>query len=790
MNVWIENPFDSLPSEGYRPQRYWLMAKAFVRAGHSVVYWTSDFSHATKAKRVTGCETLSEQGIRVVMVPTRPYRKNVCLARILSHRAYAKAWEKLAQDEIAHGSKPDVLIASMPPLSTCSVALNLKTLTGCKLIFDVQDAWPETFLRLFPTWLKGLGNLLLSPMRQMAHVAYQGADLVTGVCDRYETLVKSYGAQAYYRAYLGIEKGETKVEGQGQDRRIRLVYVGNLGASYDLETVVEGVTRLNQRGVCATLDIAGFGGTVACHDAVRFHGLLKEDDLNTLLAQCDIGIIPMNVDSFVGLPNKLAEYAAAGLRIVSSLCGETEALLSKYACGVTYEPGNAESFASAVQAARALSTCASKRLVEEELAAERIYDGYVKKVSGLSQQPTKRVSFALKDMGWSLTGRLLIKVVQFGFSIVLARLLCPEDFGLVGMVAIFMALGSVLTDGGLVAALIRKADRTEDDYATVFWSKLAVAVFLYGVLFLCAPGVAAFYDRPDLTPVMRVITLGLPIAAGISTFIARLQVNARFRDQALVSALAILLSGVVGVVLANEGLGVWAVVGQGLSWQVIMFGLLVAVNRWLPKMRFSFASFSSLFDFGWKHMTRAVMDAIYGNASAVIVGKSFGATDLGLYNRADYYTAEIGSLVSGTVNEVNYPLLSKIQNDEALLRRSYHRLQLLVAAIMIPGMTLFAVFADVLIRVVIGSHWTPCVPYLRILAVGAALSPLVMLTFTLMYVKGRSDLALKLTLIEKPIALGLLFLALPFGIAAICVVNAVSILLTFCVNEYVVRHHL
>jgi len=399
-------------------------------------------------------------------------------------------------------------------------------------------------------------------------------------------------------------------------------------------------------------------------------------------------------------------------------------------------------------------------------------------------------SASLRGMGWSLAGRLLIKGVQFGFSIVLARLLCPADFGLVGMIAIFMAIANVLTDGGLVAALIRKKTRTEADYATVFLGKLAVAIMAYAALFACAPFVASFYDAPQLTAVMRVAALGIVLASMSSVFQARMQANCRFRDLAAVSSGAIVLSGAVGVVMAWRGLGVWAVVWQGLSWHVFMLGLLAAANRWLPGMRFSAASLRSLFDFGWKHLVRGLLDTVYGNVYSVVVGKNFGASELGLYNRADYYTSEAGGLVGGIVNEVNYPLLSAMQDDDGKLRRAYRRLQIVVACVMVPGMAVLAAFAEPLVRFVIGEHWLGCVPCLRVLAVGAALSPLAGLAYLPMYVKGRTDLALKLELVEKPLAFALLMASMPFGILAICAAKSVSAVAFFSVNTYAARRML
>ena len=198
MTVWIQNPFDNLPHEGFRKQRYWLMAEAFARAGHSVVYWTSDFSHASKRKRVFR-ESPAAPGIELRLVPTRPYRRNVGLARVLSHRRYARDWPRLC----CGAGRPDVVVSSFPTIAAAAAALEVGRRAGARVVVDVQDAWPETFERLVPRPLRALARLALAPLRARARRIFREADVVTGVCDRYRALV---GRDDYYRAYLGIER--------------------------------------------------------------------------------------------------------------------------------------------------------------------------------------------------------------------------------------------------------------------------------------------------------------------------------------------------------------------------------------------------------------------------------------------------------------------------------------------------------------------------------------------------------------------------------------------------------
>ena len=384
MTVWIQNPFDNLPSEGYRKQRYWLMAEAFVRAGHSVVYWTSSFSHAKKKCR--GLEGLG--GLDVRLIATRPYPNNVCLKRIISHRDYAREWLR-----VIHAlpnfpnipNLPNLIISSCPTLSAALAALGLGRMFGAKVVVDVQDAWPETFERLAPKGFRWLAHLLLTPWRMDARsMIYRKADLVTGVCDRYRELT---GREDYYRAYLGIEekeKGEgrkEKVWTAGANRKIRLVYSGNLGKSYDLGTIVKAV----EANVDFELDVAGYGDFACACPRVRFHGMLSAPDLQALFAQCDAGIVPMANESWVGIPNKFFDYSAAGLAIVSSLGGESAHLLRKYRCGVTYRHGDAASLAAAVRQVMTFDRGASRTMCAAEFDARTIYDAYVARVTALVQ---------------------------------------------------------------------------------------------------------------------------------------------------------------------------------------------------------------------------------------------------------------------------------------------------------------------------------------------------------------------------------------------------------------------
>jgi len=374
MRVWIENPFDNLPVEGYRPQRYWLMAEAFARAGHDVVLWTADFNHTTKAKRVLAHEAPHSFALEFVEEP--PYASNVSLRRMYSHFRYARAWERQAVPYAKEHGGPDVIIASTPPLSACAAARRLARKFGAKLVVDVMDAWPETFERVAPRWA-------LWPLRRIAKENYLGADLITVVADRYVDLVRGYGYEGEVaRFYHGIDLGEGP--GRVHSEGLALAYVGNLGRTYDLKTVVRAIAELPR----ATLDIAGRGEgeeplrrlveELGLGERVRFRGYLGEGEMGAMLAGCNVGIVPMAADSFVGVPYKFCDYAMASLAIVSSLGGESAKLLAKYSAGALYRPSDPASLVRALSSLDPIACgAAARRMAEAELSSTAIYSAYV-----------------------------------------------------------------------------------------------------------------------------------------------------------------------------------------------------------------------------------------------------------------------------------------------------------------------------------------------------------------------------------------------------------------------------
>ena len=353
MTVWIINPFDNLPTEGYRPQRYWLMAEAFAAAGHDVVLWTQDWSHARKSRREAHPSGTSFT-LKYVSVPG--YGRNICLKRIWSHWRFAKNWAAEAE---RMEKKPQLVIVSSPPLFIGQEVRGFCGRAKSAYIVDIMDAWPETFERVVPRWS-------LYWMRGIAAGNYRGAAGITAVTKSYLDLARGYGAKCpVHLCYHGIRpclhaigsrKGFSSV-----DSAVKLVYIGNMSLSYDLATVVDAV----KADAGLTLDLAGSGPdepslrrrAEGC-PRISFHGYLDEDGLHALLGRSDVGVVPMFDESCVGVPYKLADYAAAGLPVASSLHGETAELLALHNAGVTYRAGDGAAFSAAVREASRLDCSA------------------------------------------------------------------------------------------------------------------------------------------------------------------------------------------------------------------------------------------------------------------------------------------------------------------------------------------------------------------------------------------------------------------------------------------------
>lgn len=385
---------------------------------------------------------------------------------------------------------------------------------------------------------------------------------------------------------------------------------------------------------------------------------------------------------------------------------------------------------------------------------------------------------------WSLTGQFSVQGIQFLVSVVLARLLSPDDYGMIGMLAIFLAISQVFIDGGFSSALIQRKDCDDTTYSTVFYINVGISLVCYGILFAAAPFIADFYGQPLLKDIARVSSLSLIIGALSATNTVQLTKRIDFKTQSKINVVSAILSGVTGIALAYSGFGVWALVAQSVSLALFKLLLTVFCVRWFPSLVFSKRIFKELFSFGSKLVLASLISSIYTNIRSLIIGKKFTPADLGQYTTANKFATMAGSSLSGVLYNVSFPVLSKVQDDDAVLLDAYKRFLSVSAFTIFPLMMLLAGIAEPLIRFLVTDKWLECVPFLQILCFGWMYDCLTRINLNLLYVKGRSDLVLRLEIVKKTIAFTILFVSCFMGIIGICVGAAVYNFIAFFCNTY------
>ena len=374
--------------------------------------------------------------------------------------------------------------------------------------------------------------------------------------------------------------------------------------------------------------------------------------------------------------------------------------------------------------------------------------------------------------------------MQFVIGIVLARLLSPDDYGLLGLVGIFTVVCTALVNGGFTTALIRKKDATDDDYNTVFICNFSMSLLLYAVIFVCAPLIAGFFNRDELIPLVRVSSLGLIIGALGMVQQTRLTKRIDFKTQTKITLVASALSGVVGIGMALAGFGVWALVAQQLTSHALSTIQLYIYNRWLPRLRFSAESFRDLFGFGWKMMVSILLDAVWKELTQVVVGKFYSPATLGQYTRAKHYAKLFSSNLTTVVERVTYPVLSSIQDDKQRMVSAYRRI--IRTSMFITAVALFSLGAvsEPLIYCMIGPKWHEAATYLPFLCISFSLYPLHAINLNMLKVQGRSDLFLGLEVIKKIISLAPLFVGAFVGILPMLWVNIFVGIIAYFLNSH------
>lgn len=385
---------------------------------------------------------------------------------------------------------------------------------------------------------------------------------------------------------------------------------------------------------------------------------------------------------------------------------------------------------------------------------------------------------------WSSIERFSVAGLQFVIMIVMARVLAPEDYGLVAMLQIFIAVSQSLVDSGFSQALIRKLDRTQTDLSTVFYFNIGVGVFLYLVLFFTAPLIASFYDAPMLIPITRVIALGMVFNSLAVVQRALLTIKIDFKTQMKATVTAAIISGVIGISMAYTGFGVWSIVAQQVSNLGINTLILWIVSKWLPSGRFSMQSFRNLFGFGSKLLLSGLIDTIWKNIYLIVIGKAFSKADLGYYTRAHQFSDFPSANLTGVFQRVTYPVLSSIQNDDNRLALNYRRVLRVAAYIIFPIMIGMAAVSTPMVRILLTDKWLFTADLLKIICISMMFYPVHAINLNLLQVKGRSDLFLRLEIIKKIIGIIVLIATIPMGLIVMCIGQIFSSIICLAVNTY------
>ena len=390
----------------------------------------------------------------------------------------------------------------------------------------------------------------------------------------------------------------------------------------------------------------------------------------------------------------------------------------------------------------------------------------------------------VRGVVWSAVERFSVQGVQFFVMLVMARLLLPADYGLLGMLTIFITVSYVFIDAGFTSALIRKQNRTQLDNSTVFYFNVVLSLLLYILLWVASPFIADFYDQPLLSDLMRVVGLSLVINSFVLVPRAILTADTDFKTQTKASLIGAILSGSLGIFLAYRGCGVWSLVWQQIANAIISSVIIWILCRWRPTLEYSWQSFKELFGFGSKLLLSSLLDKTWSGIYPLVVGKVYSAEILGYYSRAHHFSEFPSSNVTAILQRVTYPILCRIQDDPERLPLIYRRFIRTSVFVIFPLMLGLSACSAPMINILIGEKWAYCSVLLTIICFSMMWYPMQSINLNLLQVKGRSDLFLRLEIIKKIMGVIVLCISVPLGIEAMCYAGIVSSLISLIINTY------
>lgn len=391
---------------------------------------------------------------------------------------------------------------------------------------------------------------------------------------------------------------------------------------------------------------------------------------------------------------------------------------------------------------------------------------------------------AFSNILWRLAERTGAQAVAFFVEIVLARLLAPEAFGMVALVIVFIAVLQVFVDSGLGNALIQKKNADDLDFSSVFYFNMTVCLILYGLMYIAAPFIAGFYNMPDLTPVVRVLSFMLVISGVRNIQQAYVSRHLMFRRFFYATLCGTVGAATIGIGMAYKGFGVWAVVAQQLFNAALGTLILWLTVKWRPKLMFSMERLKGLFSYGWKLLVSSLINTLYVEIRQLIIGKVYLPEELAFYNRASHFPKFVTANINSSIDSVLLPAMSAEQDDKTRVRSMTRRAIKTSVYILMPCMVGLAVCAEPLVRLILTEKWLPCVPFLRVLCFVYAFLPVHTANLNAIKAIGRSDLFLKLEILKKIVGLTAMFSTIFISLEAMVYSYLITTVISMCINAY------
>lgn len=391
---------------------------------------------------------------------------------------------------------------------------------------------------------------------------------------------------------------------------------------------------------------------------------------------------------------------------------------------------------------------------------------------------------AINGLTWSFIDNFSKLGINFILGIILARILTPRDFGLIGMISIFIAISGTFVTSGFNTALMRKKECSQTDYSTVFYYNLLVSIVFFLILFISSGTISNFFNEQQLKFIVQALGINIVINAVSIIQLTILIKRVDFKLQTRISVISSVISGIIGITMAYLGFGVWSLVAKILFGSLITTILLWIWNKWRPSFLFSIKSFRKMFSFGYKLLLSGLIDTAYTNAYFLVIGKYFSAIELGYYTRADNFSSLPSQNITQVIHQVSFPILVTLQDDTSKLKLAYKRLiksTMFISFVLMIGL---AVIAKPMVLTLLGEKWLPSVIYLQLLCFAGMLFPLHGLNLNMLNIKGRSDLFLKLEIIKKIIAIPTVVIGVFWGIKVMIIGMIINSLIAYFLNSY------